>query len=182
MTTVTAKWSLAEYHQMIAAALLDDRQVELIGGEIIEMTPEGPGHSYYCRESVKYLRTTLAQLAEVSEAHPITLPDNSEPEPDVAIIRLPTSQYRDRHPQPADIYWLIEIANTTLSKDLGIKKDLYATAGIPEYWVVDLQNMLLVVFLDLQDGNYQTQRSLTSGSISPQAFPTVQLDIRQLLS
>lgn len=182
MPPVTAKWSLEEYHRMIEASLLEDRHVELINGEIIEMTPEDPGHSYYCRESVKYLRTTLAELAEVSEAHPIALPDSSEPEPDVAIIRLPPSQYRDRHPQPADIYWLIEIANTTLTKDLEIKKDLYAAAGIPEYWVMDLQNMVLVVFLDLQNGNYQTKQSLTSGLISPQAFPHVQLDIQQLLS
>jgi Uma2 family endonuclease len=182
MNLVTAKWSLTEYHRMIAAEVLADRQVELINGEIIEMSPEGPGHSYYCRESVKYLRSVLAGLAEVSEAHPITIPDNSEPEPDIAIIRLPATQYRQRHPQPADIYWLIEIANTTLSRDLTVKKDLYAAAGVPEYWVIDLQNMAVVVFHNLQSGNYQTELVLTTGIIAPQAFPEVQLDIQRLLN
>jgi Uma2 family endonuclease len=182
MALVTAKWSLAEYHRMIAAEVLVDRRVELINGEIIEMSPEGPGHSYHCRESVKYLRTVLAGLAEVSEAHPITIPDNSEPEPDVAIIRLPASQYRQRHPQPADIHWLVEIANTTLARDLTVKKDLYAAAGILEYWVIDLQNMALVVFHNLQDGCYQTELLLTSGTIAPQAFPAVQLEVQRLLA
>jgi Uma2 family endonuclease len=98
------------------------------------------------------------------------------------VIRLPATQYRQRHPQPADIYWLIEIANTTLARDLTVKKDLYAAAGIPEYWVIDLQNMALVVFRDLQGGNYQAELVLTAGIVTPQAFPEVQLDVQQLLS
>jgi len=181
MTFVTAKWSLEEYHRMIDAGLLDQRRVELVNGEVIEMPPEGVEHTFYCCETVRYLRSILRDLAEVREAHPVNLPHNSEPEPDVAIVKLPASQYRTRHPQSADIYWLIEIASSTLAKDLGIKKELYATAGISEYWVIDLPHKVLVVFLDLQNGSYRTEISLTSGVISPIAFPSVRLDIQRLL-
>jgi Uma2 family endonuclease len=181
MTLVIAKWSLAEYHRMIASGLLDDRRVELINGEIVEMSPEGAEHTSYCCETVKYLRSVLAERAEVREAHPITLPDNSEPEPDVAIVRPSDTKYRDRHPQLPEIHWLIEIANTTLARDLGAKKELYATAGIPEYWVIDLQSKTLVVFGDLQHGDYQTQVSLTTGVIASIAFPDVVWDVQRLL-
>ncbi len=71
----------------------------------------------------KYLRSILGDRAEISEAHPITLLNDSEPEPDIAILKTPDTLYQHRHPRPADVFWLIEIANITLAKDLGIKKD-----------------------------------------------------------
>ena len=111
-----AKWSVDDYHAMITAGILSDRSVELLAGEIIEMSPEGPLHCYTLTEGVKYLRSILEDKAEVQEAHPITLSD-SEPEPDITIIKSPNSRYPTRHPYPEDIYWLIEIANTTLTRD-----------------------------------------------------------------
>ena len=95
MSIVTAKWSLQDYHRMIDTGLLDDRKVELLRGEIIEMSPEGVPHSFYCRETGEYLRQLLGDRARISEAHPITLPDNSEPEPDIAIVKMPAALYRD---------------------------------------------------------------------------------------
>jgi Uma2 family endonuclease len=181
MTLITAKWSLDNYHQMIGSGLLDDRSLELIDGEIIEMSPEGVAHSFYCRGTAKYLRLLLGERAEISEAHPITLPNNdSEPEPDIAVVRTPDTLYQTRHPFPEDIFWLIEIANTTLVKDLGVKKDLYALAGIPEYWVMNLQTLELVVFRDLIDNEYRSEICLSSGTILPLAFPEISIDISQL--
>jgi Uma2 family endonuclease len=178
---VAAKWSIAEYHQMITAGILDDRRVELIRGEIVEIAPEGAEHSSYCSETVKYLRSLLGELAEVREAHPITLPDNSEPEPDVAIVRISPTKYRLANPQVADVYWLIEIANTTLAKDLGVKKDLYASVGVPEYWVLDLQNKILLVFSDLQMGEYRSRSSFTQGSLPLRSFNNLAIDLNRLL-
>ena len=83
----TAKWSLLEYHQMIESGLLQNRQVELIYGEIIEMSPEGAPHSSFCSEVSEYLRRVLGNLAKVREAHPITLSDKSEPEQDLYLWR-----------------------------------------------------------------------------------------------
>jgi Uma2 family endonuclease len=181
MTIVTAKWSIQDYHQMIESGLLDNRQVELICGEIIEMSPEGAPHSSFCSEVGEYLRRILADQAKVREAHPITLPDSSEPEPDIAIVRNRSTLYRDRHPYPEDILWLIEISDSTLAKDLGIKKDLYASAGIVEYWVINLQEPVLVVFGNLTSAGYQSTTSFTHGIIFPVAFPNISINIQQLL-
>jgi Uma2 family endonuclease len=181
MSLTIAKWSLDEYHQMIATGLLNERNVELLRGEIIEMVPEGAPHSFYCTENVKYLRNSLGERAKVREAHPITLPNNSEPEPDIAVVRTPANLYRNRHPQPEDIYWLIEIANATLEKDLSFKQEIYAQAGIGEYWVLDLRNMDLVVFQDLQEGVYRSELRLKEGQISPSMFPDLQLDVARIL-
>jgi Uma2 family endonuclease len=182
MSIVTAKWSLQDYHQMIDTGILDDRKVELLRGEIIEMSPEGVAHSSYCRETGKYLRRLLGDRADISEAHPIVLPNNSEPEPDLAIVRISPTLYRDRHPQVSDIFWLIEISNSTLVKDLGMKKDIYADAGILEYWVMDLQASVLIVFRDLTTDGYQSEMRLNSGTISPLAFPDLSIDVQQLFT
>ena len=180
MTLITAKWSLDDYHQMIESGLLAERSLELINGEIIEMSPEGVSHSFYCRGTAKYPRSILGNRAEVSEAHPITLPNDSEPEPDIAIVRTPDTLYQTRHPFPEDIFWLIEIANSTLAKDLGVKRDLYARAGIPEYWVMNLQTSEVVIFRDLIDNKYRAEICLNDGNISPLAFPDISIYISRL--
>jgi Uma2 family endonuclease len=182
MVLVRAKWSIQDYHQIVETGLLDDRHVELLRGEIIEMSPEGAPHSAYCGETVEYLRRMLGDRAKVREAHPITLPNNSEPEPDIAIVKVRSTLYRDRHPQPADIFWLIEVSNSTLAIDLGIKQEIYAAAGIQEYWVMNLQRSVLVVFRDPTTAGYQSETSFTSGVISPLAFADISIDIQQLFA
>jgi Uma2 family endonuclease len=180
MTLIAAKWSIDDYHQMVDTGLLDDRSVELINGEIIQVAPEGVEHSFYCSNTAKYLRSLFGDLVEIHEAHPITLPNDSEPEPDIAILKTPASRYRTHHPYHDDIFWLIEIANSTLVKDLGVKKELYAAAGIVEYWVMDLQKVELVVFRDLNADIYQSETHLNNGTICPIAFPDIGVDINQL--
>jgi Uma2 family endonuclease len=146
------------------------------------MAPEGVGHSFYCSQTAEYLRTLFSDRVRVHEAHPITLPNDSEPEPDIAILKTPASRYRTHHPYPDDIFWLIEIANSTLVKDLGVKKELYAAAGIAEYWVMDLQKVELVVFRDLNGDVYQSEIHLNSGTISSIAFPDLQVDVKLLFA
>jgi Uma2 family endonuclease len=180
MTLIAAKWSVDDYHKMIETGLLDDRKVELINGVIIQMVPEGIAHAFCCRGTAKYLRTILGERAEISEAHPISLPNDSEPEPDIAIVKTPDTLYRDCHPQPDDIFWLIEIANTTLVNDLGVKRELYAQAGISEYWVMNLQTSELKVFKNLTANEYRAEISLNSGTISPLAFPDLAIEISRL--
>ncbi len=174
------KWSLFDYHQMIKAGILSDRRVELILGDIIEMSPEGPIHRFVNHTTVKYLRELLKNQAEVYEAHPITLSE-SEPEPDLAIVRSPETLYFKRHPYPEDIYWLIEIADTTLTKDLGVKKKAYALACIPEYWVIDVESQTLLVFRNPLDSDYTEKYEYQGGIISPQAFPQIKIEVQRLL-
>lgn len=147
------KWSIEDYHRMIAAGILDDRQVELLAGEIVEIIPEGPLHASRIRKVANYLRSLLNGVVLVSEAHLVTLFD-SEPEPDIAIVQLPESQYDDRHPNFEDIYWLIEISDSSVTKDLEEKKKTYAAASINEYWVINLNSNLLTVFRQPQAGEY----------------------------
>jgi Uma2 family endonuclease len=180
MTLIAAKWSIDDYHQMVDTGLLDNRSVELISGEIIQMAPEGVGHSFYCSHTAEYLRALFGDRVRVHEAHPITLANDSEPEPDIAILKTPASRYRTHHPYPDDIFWLIEIANSTLVKDLGVKKELYAAAGISEYWVMNLQENKLVVFRDLNADIYQSETHLNSGTICPISFPNLEVDIKRL--
>ncbi|HAC65635.1 MAG TPA: hypothetical protein DCF68_19415 [Cyanothece sp. UBA12306] len=175
-----AKWTVEDYHKMIEADILSDRKVELILGEILEMSPESPWHHFINLTVADYLRSLLGQQIVVSEAHPITLSD-SEPEPDIAIVRSPNTLYINRHPYPEDIYWLIEISDSTLTKDLGIKKQTYALAKIPEYWVINLQQKVLKVFQNPQEDYYQIETEYTEGFICPLAFPSIKISLKKLL-
>ena len=130
----------------------------------------------------KKIRTLLGDRAAVREAHPITLPNDSEPEPDIAIVRAPNRQYLTHHPYPDDIFWLIEYANTTLKKDLNDKKRVYAEAGIEEYWVVNLQTSELIVFRDRAIDTYESETVLATGNISPLSFPDLQIDVIKLFT
>ncbi|WP_107666500.1 Uma2 family endonuclease [Cyanothece sp. BG0011] len=182
MTTYTlVKWTVEDYHRMIDAGILDDRHVELIAGEIIQMSPEGSFHRFLNHRGVKYLRSILANKAEVMEAHPITLLD-SEPEPDITIVRTPDTLYLNRHPYAKDIYWIIEIADSTLKKYLIDKKTLYAKFDIPEYWVIDINNKILYVFQNPQESDYTITKTYQEGKISPLAFPKAEIDVKKLIA
>ena len=186
MATV-AKWSIADYHKMIAAGILCDRRIQLIDGELIEMSPEGVAHAAYGGSIVDYLRQVMNGDAWIREAHPITLSNSphsraSEPEPDIAIVKLPKSKYFQSHPTPSDIYWLVEISDTTLTYDLTKKQEIYAAAGIPEYWIVDIKDKKLIVFTQPQDSRYLTKSELTTGTVYPLSFPQVAISVKQLFA
>ena len=105
---------------------------------------------------------------------------SSEPEPDIALVRGQWSDYRLRHPNPEEVFLIVEVSQSTLAKDLETKKAVYAAAGIPEYWVVDLVNSLLIVFRNPQANNYLSQQELNSGDISPLMFPDIKISITEL--
>jgi Uma2 family endonuclease len=181
MTTLT-KWTIDQYHRMIAAGILDDRRVELLKGEIIEMAPEGEPHAYFSSEAVEYLIKLLGDRATVRSAKPITLPNTSEPEPDVAIVQRLGREYLAHHPYPENIFWLIEYSESSLTQDLETKSKVYAEVGIPEYWVVNLKKRQLVVFREPQDGEYASKSTWTSGIIHPLGFPDLAVSIELIVS
>ena len=182
MSVTTAKWTLDDYHRMIEVGLLESRHVELLNGEIIEMPPEGPEHAQQSTDTADYLKEQLGNRVVVRDAKPITLPDSaSEPEPDLAIVEPLRSLYRTRHPYPENVFWLIEYANTTLSKDLNTKRKAYAAASIREYWVVDLKHRQLKVFRNPMNGDYASEKTLTTGEIRPLAFQDVVVSVQRLL-
>lgn len=181
MTVTTAKWTLDDYHRMIEVGLLEGRHVELLNGEIIEMPPEGPEHAYLGDEIGRYLSRLLGDRARVREGHPITLPNDSEPEPDIAVVKPLGQIYSQHHPYVEDIFWLIEFSNTSLAKDLDAKRKAYAAALIQEYWVVDLKRRRVNVFREPINGNYRSELTLTTGEIRPLAFPDVVVSVQRLL-
>ncbi len=182
MTVTIAKWSLQDYHRMIEVGLLRDRHVELLNGEVINMVPEGPEHAQLTTDTADYLRVLLGDRVLIRDAKPITLPEsNSEPEPDLAIVEPKRSLYRQRHPYPENIFWLIEYANTSLSKDSENKRIAYASAAIPEYWLVDLKNRRVKVWRQPIERDYQVELTLTNGEITPLAFPKIIVSISRLL-
>lgn len=182
MTVAIAKWTLAEYHQMIETGLLDDKRVELIRGEIVEMAPEGEPHAYFSTESGHYLSRLLGDRALVRPAKPITLPNQSEPEPDVAIVKPLGQEYLNHHPYPEDIFWVIEYSNSSLEKDLNLKSKVYAEVNIAEYWVINLRNQSLIVFRNPQAGGYASQTSYTTGTLTALALPDVPISVSALIS
>jgi Uma2 family endonuclease len=180
MVWATYKWSIDKWHELVDSGVLEGQKVELLEGNIVEMSPEGVEHSFTNESIVIYLRNKLSRLAHVRESHPITL-DNSEPEPDIAIVRLPLTIYRTHHPYPEDIYWLIEVSQRTLKKDLEEKVTTYARNGISEYWVIDLKNKKLIVHTQPSKDKYLQIVEYQSGTVTPQAFPNIEIAIDKLL-
>lgn len=176
-----AKWSVEEYHRMVEAGILHRRSVELLAGEVVEMSPETPIHYTTAKRGAKYLEELLSGKADVRFNGPITLAD-SEPEPDIAVVRLPESAYNDRHPNPQDIFWIVEVAKTSLKKDLEIKAAIYATAAIKEYWVLDLSAKQMFVFRDPQEGKYVEEYIIGEGTITSLAFTDISVSVKRLLS
>ena len=182
MALMTKTWTVSEYHRLVDEGILDDHPVELLKGEIVVMAPEGVPHASISVRAGEYLVRLLGERAQVRPAKPITLSEvSSEPEPDLAIVRRSPHEYGDHHPYPEDVLWLVEYANTSLSKDLDEKKRLYADAGVPEYWVVNLRDMTVLVFRDPGEGTYRSEQTLDSGVIHPLALPDVAVSVDRLL-
>lgn len=181
MVAPLTRWTVADYHHMIASGLLAGRNVELINGKIVDMAPELPIHRATYRRGVKYLESLLKDKAVVFSAAPVTLLNDAEPEPDINVVQFPESRYDTRHPGPSDIYWLIEVSNSTLAYDLGEKANLYAQHGIQDYWVIDIVNNQLWVHRQPQEGIYQSIEKIESGTVTPVAMPSVQIEVNRLL-
>jgi len=137
-TEMIWRFSVDQYHAMIQAGILtEDDPVELLEGWLITKRSKTPRHSVV----TQLLRETLARLLSsgwhVDSHEPLTTAD-SEPEPDVTIVRGETRQYLDRHPGPQDVALVVEVADSSLQRDRSLKKRLYAAARIPVYWIVNL--------------------------------------------
>jgi Uma2 family endonuclease len=177
------RWSVDEYHRMIAAGILapGDR-VELLEGQIIEMVPQEPPHAAATSSFGNDFVLLFAGKAWVRQQLPITIAPNSEPEPDIAVVRIDPNRYRDRHPYPEDVYLLIEISNSTLNYDRERKGKIYARANVPEYWIVDINQKQILVFRNPQGERYQIEQTLNwTNKIVPLAFPEIEIELSKLL-
>lgn len=175
--------SVDDLYKMLEVGILsEDDRVELIEGELINMSPMGPLHAGVGDYLEDILRTSLQQQAFVRVQKPIRLNQQNELEPDISVIKRADDFYRNRHPSPTDVYLLIEIADSSLAKDRKIKLPLYATHNIPEVWIVDLIDQRLEVYrqpLSTQKIYSETAR-YGDGIVSPQQFTEVQVEVAEI--
>ena len=147
--------SVDDFHRMAEVGILSPSdRVELIDGEIIDMSPIGALHAAIVALLTAFLCRTVGGGVIVRCQNPIRLDDTSEPEPDIAIVRARADGYLSAHPGPGDVLMVIEVADTSLAWDLGVKVPLYARHGIPETWVIDAATRRTTRFRSPRDGLY----------------------------
>jgi Uma2 family endonuclease len=171
------RFTVDEYYRMAEAGILhEDDRVELIEGEIVEMAPIGSNHASHVDPLAQLLFERIGRRAIVRIQSPIHLGEYSEPQPDVTILRSRSDFYVSAHPSPADILLVVEVADTSVEYDRGVKIPLYARAGIREYWIVDLAGESIEVYRDPSPEGYRQARQLRrSERIAPEAFPDVEI-------
>ncbi|MGC9328768.1 MAG: Uma2 family endonuclease [Candidatus Hinthialibacter sp.] len=176
-------FNVEEYYRMAEARILrEDDRVELIEGEIIEMTPIGSRHAGCVRFLDNVLTHILKEKAQVSTQNPIRIDEWSEPQPDIALLKPRDDFYRSRHPSASDILLVIEVADTSVHYDRENKIPLYGRAGIPEAWFVDLERQTIEQFSQPSKEGYQNSQILQTGqTISPHAFPHAVFSIGEIM-
>jgi Uma2 family endonuclease len=177
------KFTVGQYHQMLESGILTDRdRVELINGEIIEMSPVGRRHAACVDRLTELFVLRLASRVIVRSQNPIQLSDDSEPQPDLALLRRRNDFYEIGHPQPEDTFLVIEVADTTVNFDREVKIPTYAKEGITEAWLIDINARLVEVFQQPTAGGYQYVQQFQHGqTLTILAFPDVQFEVAQLL-
>jgi Uma2 family endonuclease len=152
--------SVAEYERMGEVGILNPAdRLELLEGEIYETSPIGSPHAACVRFLSRLLERKFGDRMLVSTQNPVRLNDFSEPQPDVALLRWRDDFYRRSHPTPADTLLVIEVADSTVETDRSVKLPLYAAAGVPEVWIVNLPGEALEIYAGPQGAAYQTTRS-----------------------
>ncbi len=168
-------WTIADYHQMIESGILDEGdRVELLEGKIVCMSPQRPFHASSVQRSSNYLYEILKEKAYIRVQLPVTLGNKSEPEPDVAVVKIDANEYSLKHPVSEDIYLLIEVADSTITKDRKQKSIIYAKNQVLEYWILDLQRRQVYIFRQPEAQSYREQFVLSSSdTVTLQAFPDI---------
>lgn len=161
------RFTAEEFHRMAEAGILpEDARVELVEGEIVTMSPVGKRHM----AAVKRLMDLLFPLQQARKVllqvqDPLRLSSESEPQPDLALLSYRENFYRDKVPEAEDALLVIEVADTSLDYDLTVKLPLYAKAGIPEVWVVDLVRDRVHVFRKPSGEGYGERQTLEEGEL-----------------
>ena len=179
----TRRFSVEEYHRMVQVRILkEDDRVELIEGEIIEVTAIGPRHALCVDRLNARLGAALRDRAIVRVQGPVSVSPDSEPQPDLALFRPPMARYAESHPGPADLFLVIEVAETTADDDRARKIPLYARAGIQEVWLVHLPAQAIEVYRAPTSSGYQDVRIARRGqTLAPDAFHDLTLTVDEIL-
>ena len=176
------RFTVEEYYRMAEAGILTERdRVELIEGEIVEMSPIGLRHSLCVAALSNLLVRAVGDGAILWCQNPVRLFPDTEPQPDVVFIRGPLSRY-SQHPGPADVLFLVEVSDTSYHYDRYVKLPLYARAGVSGVWIVDLRHDVIEVFRQPSWSGYGSAQQIErGGTVSPLAFPNVILTAAEVL-
>lgn len=178
-------WARADYERMVKAGILGPRdRVELLEGEILEMSPEGSPelsrHAAAIDLALEALRRAFGPGFTVRVQHPLALSDHSEPEPDLAVVPGTPRDYVDQHPAAAIL--VFEVSDSSLHYDRTRKMAAYARAGVPDYWIVNLVVRRLEVHRDPSDNGYHSVFALESGAaIAPLGASEAAVPVADLL-
>jgi Uma2 family endonuclease len=182
MPATRHRFTLDDWHQMIETGVLrKDQRVELLDGEIYEMAPIYPPHQSVVDRLARLLITRLGTRAIVRVQGSVPARPRSEPQPDLAVLRERNDFYRTTHPEADEVHLIIEVADTTLRRDHA-KLRLYATAGMLEVWIVDIQGERVEVYRDPVEARYADVGLAARGErLACLAFPDVVLMVDEIL-
>ena len=184
----TRRWTRAEYDHLVDLAVFQPgERIELLDGQLVVREPQGSRHAAAVRLVVQTLHRALGAAWQIDSQFPFALDDDSEPEPDVAVVPLDPNHYRDGHPSRAVL--IVEVADSSYRIDHGAKASLYARAGIAEYWIVDVARAGLEVHRTPEAASeaiygwrYGSVDVLTkSATVTPLVAPDVVIPVADLL-
>jgi Uma2 family endonuclease len=177
------RFTVEEYERLGEAGILaEDARVELLDGEIVEMTPIGPFHAGHVNRLNRLLTRALGDRALISVQNPLRLVPRSEPEPDLLLLRPRADDYATAHPTPADVLLLIEVADSSRVVDRSVKLPLYAAAEVPAVWLVDLIDGVIDCYEEPAAGAYRVERRAGSGAMATAAtLPGLALPVDAIL-
>jgi Uma2 family endonuclease len=171
-----------EVEQMLGAGLFAGQRFELIDGDLIDKMGQNPPHSYAIRTLFAWLIQIFgAKQVQVQQPIEASAPDRerSVPEPDLAVLVELKADYRQRHPRGDELLLAIEVADTTAQYDATTKRDLYARAGVPEYWVLDINSRRLIVHRNLSQGKFEQIESVPETAVV--SIRDAQIPVSELL-
>jgi Uma2 family endonuclease len=185
MATQIAKklFTVYDYHKMADAGILgEDDRVELIRGEIVQMSPIGPPHNGAIHRASWFLNRIVGDRAIIGVQGSVRLDEYDEPQPDLYLLRPKDDFYSSRHAGPADLLLIIEVADSSLDYDRITKMQLYAETGVPEYWISDLQNDCIITYSDPERGAYRSVNQFRRGDkLTPRLLPDCSIPVDSLL-
>jgi Uma2 family endonuclease len=180
---VKRSFTVAEYRRMVEVGILsEDDRVELIDGEVFEMSPIREPHAASVDVLNEVVQDHLGRSVIVRVQGPIQLNDFSEPQPDISILKRRDDFYRRSHPRPEDVLLVVEVSDSTVQFDRKVKVPLYARAGIPEAWVVNLPEERVEVYSDPAGGEYRTVRTYARGEeLQSRTLASLRVSVAELL-
>ncbi len=177
------RFSVHEYYDMARVGILGaDERVELLDGQVVRMTPMGSRHAACVSVLNRLFSNQIPDSVELRVQLPLRLHSFSEPEPDLVLLKARPDGYWDGHPGPEDTLLVVEVSESSLQRDRGAKLAMYAEAGVPEVWIVDISGRHLEVFRTPEAGRYTAVARLGRAEVAaPELVPAVRIPVQEVV-